>query len=159
MPPQGAGFFSARAANLLPEGHVAGGLPINSNLPAFNPQAESPSIRKTPGIDHKTTKPLTRDLRHVTSSSQATSTTNVASVPRPNLVNPQLDATRRIGAPGSPSPMASRGSYKPPTLKRPVDDPDIGANGSRLPLADLPANGPIGIDDPGYDAKRQRLDA
>jgi DNA repair and recombination protein RAD52 len=150
MPPQGAGFFSARAAAMLPEGQTTEGVPapLPNHLPAFNPHAESPSIRKTPGIDHKTSKPLTRDLKHIPGSSQA-----VAASPGPkttNIVNPQLDATRRIGAPGSFSPMANRGSFKQP-LKRPVDN---GAN--RTPLTDLPANGPVG-GDAGGDTKRQRM--
>jgi DNA repair and recombination protein RAD52 len=55
---------------------------------------------------------------------------------------------RRIGAPNSPSPMANRNSYKPPS-KRPVD--------SRAPLVDLPANGTVGLADQGGDMKRQRL--
>ncbi|PMD43952.1 recombination protein Rad52 [Hyaloscypha variabilis F] len=149
MPPQGAGFFSARAAAMLPEGQTAEGAPapIPNHLPAFNPHAESPSIRKTAGIDHKTSKPLTRDLKHVPASSQA-----VAASPGPkttNVVNPQLDAARRIGAPGGFSPMANRGSFKQP-LKRPVD-----VGGNRTPLTDLPANGTIGGD--AGDVKRQRI--
>jgi DNA repair and recombination protein RAD52 len=76
----------------------------------------------------------------------------VTASPKPtNIVNPQLDAMRRIGAPGGFSPMANRGSFKQP-MKRPVD-----ANAAnRTPLTDLPANGPIGADT-GGDAKRQRI--
>jgi DNA repair and recombination protein RAD52 len=48
--------------------------------------------------------------------------------------------------------MQNRGSYKPPTMKRPVD---TGGGGNRAPLNDLPTNGPIAAD--GADAKRQRL--
>lgn len=152
MPPQGAGFFSARAAQMIPESKATEGAPapIPSHLPAFNPHAESPSIRKTPGIDHKSTRPLTRDLKHVPGSTQSAT----ASVPvvRPNVINPQLDAARRIGAPASPSPMGNRSQYKPP--KRAIDSGVVG-NG-RTPLTDLPANGPIGAD-AGGDLKRQRL--
>jgi DNA repair and recombination protein RAD52 len=157
MPPQGAGFFSARAAAMLPEGQANEGppLPIPHHLPVFNPHAESPSIRKTPGIDHGSSKPLTRDLKHVPGSTQVTTTTVPG--PRPtNIVNPQLDATRRIGAPGSPSPAGmNRGQYKPPTMKRP-NESLLGPNAGRPPLVDLPANGPIG-GDVGGDTKRQRL--
>lgn len=60
-----------------------------------------------------------------------------------------LDSHRRIGAPNSPSPMANKNSYKPPTMKRPVEQ--------RAPLLDLPANGAIGSAGDGGDAKRQRL--
>jgi DNA repair and recombination protein RAD52 len=148
MPPQGGGFFSARAAAMLPEGQTAEGppAPILNHLPAFNLHAESPSIRKTPGVDHKSSKPLTRDLKHVPGSTQT-----VTASPKPtNIVNPQLDATRRIGAPGGFSPMSNRGSFKQP-LKRNID---TGVN--RTPLTDLPANGALGADG-GGDAKRQRI--
>ena len=46
---------------------------------------------------------------------------------KPNVVNPQLDQTRRIGAPGggmgggfSSSPSGNRGQYRPLTVKRPA---------------------------------------
>jgi DNA repair and recombination protein RAD52 len=74
------------------------------------------------------------------------------------VVNPGLEGVRKIGAPGgnSPSPMANRGSYKPPTVvKRPVD------GGGRTPLTDLGPNGAIGSGgaDGGGDVKRQRLNS
>ncbi|KAL3424435.1 DNA repair and recombination protein rhm52 [Phlyctema vagabunda] len=148
LPPPGAGFFSAKAASMIPEGQNTDALPQNhpQNLPVFNPHAESPSIRKTPGVDHKSSKPTTRDLKHVPSSSQA-----AAPAARPNIINPSIDTTRRIGAPGSPSPMSNRGQYKPPSMKRTMD------NTPRTPLVDLPANGAIGPTGPVGDAKRQRL--
>ncbi|KAF8862351.1 hypothetical protein BDZ45DRAFT_617115 [Acephala macrosclerotiorum] len=157
MPPQGAGFFSARGVAALPEvkegQQPTDGPPpqLPAHLPSFNPHAESPSIRKTPGVDHKSSKPLTRDLKHVSGGAQAAAASGP--VARPNVINPQLDATRRIGAPGSPSPMANRGQYKPPTLKRPGGD----VNGLRQPLVDLPANGAMGND--AGDLKRQRLNS
>lgn len=119
-----------------------------AHLRVFDPKAESPSIRKTPGIDHNKTRPTTRDLKHVPGSTQ---TPTSAPIMRPNVTNPQLDATRRVGVPGSPSPAANRGQYKPPTMtKRPVD----GA-GMRAPLNDKTTNGPVQID--GGDVKRQRI--
>ncbi|KAJ5051437.1 uncharacterized protein L3040_001216 [Drepanopeziza brunnea f. sp. 'multigermtubi'] len=149
LPPQGQGFFSARAATMLPEGAQADAVaaaPIPAHLPVFNPHAESPSIRKTPGVDHKSSKPLTRDLKHVPSSSQAVA----ATITRPNIMNPQMDNARRIGAPASPSPRVfGAGAYKPPT-KRPVD--------SRAPLHELTSNGAIG-GDAGGDVKRQRMNS
>jgi DNA repair and recombination protein RAD52 len=36
------------------------------------------------------------------------------------VVNPQLDHTRRIGAPGSSSPLGNRGQFRPLTVKRPA---------------------------------------
>jgi DNA repair and recombination protein RAD52 len=154
LPPQGAGFFSARAAARIPEGSTEEPLPPQTlNLPAFNPHADSPSIRKTPGVDRTMTKPLTRDLKHVPGSTQAVADTTGAGI-RGNVVNPQLNVARRIGAPGAGnlSPMANRGSYKPPTLKRLVD----GGGVNRAPLGDVPANGAIAHGD-GGDSKRQRL--
>jgi DNA repair and recombination protein RAD52 len=78
---------------------------------------------------------------------------------RGNVMNPQMDVARRIGVPGAglPSPLQNRGSYKPPTMKRPIDSGG-GGNANRAPLGDLPANGPIGAGDGGGgDVKRQRL--
>ncbi|CAG8949179.1 hypothetical protein HYFRA_00004802 [Hymenoscyphus fraxineus] len=148
LPPQGAGFFSARGVagvigkngngdNADPNAPPP---PIPANIAAFNPNLESPSIRRSEGVDHKSSKPLGRDGKHIPSPSPA--------VGARNIINPKLDTTRRIGAPGSPSPMANRNMYKPPS-KRPVD--------SRAPLVDLPANGHLGGGDVGGDAKRQRM--
>ncbi|KAI9642789.1 DNA repair protein rad52 [Ciborinia camelliae] len=168
MPPPGAGFFSARAASLLAQDHAASEVPpVNLNLPAFNPNLESPSIRRTPGVDQKSSKPLSRDLKPIPASqSQAPAAVTAQAQPasRPvlatnrnmHLGNPQLDATRRIGAPSSPSPMGmgNRNSYKPPTMmKRPMGD------ANRAPLTDLQTNGHglTGGAHAGGDAKRQRL--
>ncbi|KAL6714922.1 DNA repair protein rad52 [Lecanora helva] len=107
------GFFTARAAESLQGGS---GLPIKA--PSFNPHLESPSIRKTPGVDHTKTKPVGRDVVGNSASAQPPST----NVPRANFVNPQTDKTRRLGMPGgSPSPLQNRGSYKPPSMKRPAE--------------------------------------
>lgn len=153
LPPPGAGFFSAKAAARITEGSTGEPLPAQPlNLPAFNPHADSPSFWKTPGVDHNSTKPLTRELKHVPGSTQSTPDTAGPGGMRGNVVNPQLNAARRIGAPGASSPMANRGSYKPPTLKRPVE----GAGVNRAPLVDLPANGTI-VPGEGGDIKRQRL--
>ncbi|ESZ97580.1 hypothetical protein SBOR_2037 [Sclerotinia borealis F-4128] len=168
MPPPGAGFFSARAATFLPQDHPYSEVPsVNLNLPAFNPNLESPSIRRTPGVDQKSSKPLSRDLKPIPASQSQAPATGVPAQPQPasrpviagnrnmNLGNPQLDATRRIGAPGSPSPMSmgNRNSYKPPTMmKRPMGD------ANRAPLTDLQTNGNgLPGDASGGDSKRQRL--
>lgn len=159
--PQGVGFFSAKAVAILPEGQAADGAPMDqSEASAFNPHAESPSIRKTPGVNHNTSKPLGRDLKHVASKA----TTETADVPGPksNVVNPQLSTARRIGAPGGASPMANRTMYKPPTIKRP-HDPNGDGNGNapasnRPPLVDLQSNGVIAhANDQHHDLKRQRM--
>jgi len=76
---------------------------------------------------------------------------------RPNVVNPQMDTTRRIGVPGGGSPMGNRGGgYKPPTFKRPMDGGGGATNSRRTPLVDLPANEAI-VPGDGGDLKRQRL--
>ncbi|KAJ8059834.1 hypothetical protein OCU04_011464 [Sclerotinia nivalis] len=169
MPPPGAGFFSARAATLLAQDHPPSEIPpVNLNLPAFNPNLESPSIRRTPGVDQKSSKPLSRDLKPIPASQAPATTTGIPPQAQPasrpviasnrniNLGNPQLDATRRIGAPSSPSPMnmGNRNSYKPPTMmKRPMGE------ANRAPLTDLQTNGNglAGDAHAGGDAKRQRL--
>lgn len=174
--PETVGFFSARAVKELPESTLQG----TSNAPigapkaqqAFNPKAESPSIRKTPGIDHSSSKPVARNGQHVPPSASQSSgppqaNTSSFTPVRPsfsssqagrgNVINPSLDHMRRIGAPGGPSsPLANRGSYRPPTMKRP---PPSDAVSTRPPLADLPSNGPAGgaTTINGLEAKRQKM--
>lgn len=175
--PETVGFFSARVVNQLPETSIQGTSNARIGAPqaqqAFNPKLESPSIRKTPGIDHSSSKPLARNGQHVppaasqgggTAPGNTSSFTPVRpSMPssqasRGNMVNPSLDQTRRIGAPMGPgSPLANRGSYRPPTMKRP---PPGDANAGRAPLADLPANGnspAAAAPATTTDAKRQKM--
>ncbi|OBT92283.1 DNA repair protein [Pseudogymnoascus verrucosus] len=153
-PPDGPppiGFFSAKAA-LSTDGLAPDGLPKTA---VFNPHSQSPSIRKTPGIDHTKTIPVNRNFKQAPPAAAAA----VAPVGRGNInvVNPQLDATRRVGAPGSPSPLGNRGSYKPPTMvgKRAGDGGGPGA-GERLPLGEMPMNGGVGGGG-GHEVKRQRM--
>ncbi|TVY41508.1 DNA repair and recombination protein [Lachnellula occidentalis] len=151
LPPEGLGFCSARGAATEADS------PAVTKNP-FNPHAESPSIRRTPGVDRKTSKPLTRDLKHVALPGPSSSQSPVPAAGG-GFRNPAnaLDGVRKIGAPGgnNPSPMGNRGSYKPPTLlKRPVD-----ASAGRPPLTDLGANGAISGAgaEAGGDVKRQRM--
>ena len=128
IPPQ-VGFFTAKAAESLQQNVSA----IPPNIKPFNPHAESPSIRKTPGIDHTKTAPVNRDTIGATAQSGVTGQGNengnqgVRYNPPPritsNFVNPQGDQNRRIGMPGmAPSPLQNRHSYKPPQmLKRPAE--------------------------------------
>ncbi|KAH8170692.1 rad52/22 family double-strand break repair protein [Sarocladium implicatum] len=168
-PPETVAFFSAKALSQLPEGDT--NIVAKPGMPKtlFNPKAESPSIRRTPGIDHTSSRPLARTGQHVApSASQAGSSTasgmaaggagnggNFTPV-RPGAVtrasgavNQPIDHTRRIGAPGGGgSPLANRGSYKPPSMKR-------------APLTELPANGSTtavsgATGDAQGDAKRQK---
>ena len=131
------GFFTARAAETIQ--YAQGPL----RAPAFNPHLESPSIRKTPGVDHTKTKPVNRDL------------VGAAGAPSPisrgtNFVNPQTDKARRVGVPGSASPLQNRGTYKPPQMKRP-------AEGGRSALGDV-TNASMNVPAAeGGDVKRQRM--
>ncbi|KAJ4155676.1 hypothetical protein LMH87_000912 [Akanthomyces muscarius] len=181
-PPEGgepvAAFFSARA--VATDTNQGPTIPQNKQA-LFNPKAESPSIRKTPGIDHSSSKPLTRSGQHVPPPSQ-TAEPSAATPSRPSAaggpqggalgtsaaagaggraskgqaVNPGLDHARRIGAPGGPaSPLANRNSYKPPTMKRPLGQGE--GNAPRVPLSEIPPNGPVGASADGIDTKRQKM--
>ncbi|KAL6805779.1 hypothetical protein J3E68DRAFT_422021 [Trichoderma sp. SZMC 28012] len=170
-PPPGepVAFFSARST--MPDTNQAGNQ--NQQKQLFNPKAESPSIRKTPGIDHTSSKPVARNGQHVPpANSQAPSTQNGntggftslrqsigSSQARGNPMNPSLDQARRIGAPGGGlgSPLANRGQYKPPTMKRTLPSEANAANGTRSPLADIPTNAGNGNGEDGLDAKRQKV--
>ncbi|KAL8674251.1 MAG: hypothetical protein Q9168_001318 [Polycauliona sp. 1 TL-2023] len=140
------GFFTARAAEAIQS--ASGPLP---QAPSFNPHLESPSIRKTAGVDHSKTKPVARDLIG------APPPPAVSPAGRLNFANPQADKTRRVGMPGgAASPLANRSSYKPPQMKRPAEGnamqqsrPALGdVTGSTVNVA--PSVGA------GGDVKRQR---
>lgn len=171
--PETVGFFSAKAVNQLPEAAIFGeGVtkPVGpQGAQAFNPKLESPSIRKTPGIDHHSSKPVGRNGQHVAptnSQAQAEKPSGNSFTPvRPsmgappprssNMVNPNLEQARRIGAPGGPgSPLGNRGSFRQPTMKRP---PPGDANSPRPALADLPSNANGSHNAAATDVKRQRM--
>ncbi|KAK0671804.1 putative DNA repair and recombination protein [Cercophora samala] len=180
VPPAEVGFFSARAVKDIPEEALVAGqvTPLKAGM-GFNPRLESPSIRKTPGIDHTKSKPLSRSGQHVPPTKTADAKPATVPVPKPGgtgvvpyqrpsiagVTNPQLDSTRRIGVPGSGpgSPLANRNQYRPPTIKRPAPDAAPGngqqQNGAREPLADGDKNAPIGQANgvSGPDAKRPRV--
>lgn len=175
--PAGAtvGFFSARAVKEIPEESLAtgAGLAPQPGM-VFNPHADSPSIRKTPGIDHTKSKPVGRDLSHIPPKPPSTQESAAGgsglggarpAAPRPaNVVNPQFDTARRIGAPGGPgSPLANRGQYRPPTiLKRPLPgEAGGGMAPGRAPLSDVSNNAGGGVVSMGAgsgpDMKRQKM--
>lgn len=162
------GFFSARGVDMLRENpHSAA-----ANAPVFDPHAESPSIRKTAGVDHTKTLPVSRPMLAGGAS------------PAPNqsrdFINPSADMHRKIGVPGGAGSPMNRGpstsSYRP--LTRPNVDtkattnspaasrggfgpPNV--NGKRPPLNDVTnasipgGNGPTPIPNPN-DPKRVRFD-
>ncbi|KAL9640715.1 MAG: hypothetical protein Q9164_000110 [Protoblastenia rupestris] len=135
------GFFTARAAETLQNPQSA------LKAPLFNPHLESPSIRKTAGVDHTKTKPVNRDL--------VGAPTAISNPPPrgPNFVNPQADKARKVGMPGQATPLQNRGSYKPPQIvKRP------NADSGRLALGDVTSASVnvLAINDCA-DIKRQRI--
>jgi DNA repair and recombination protein RAD52 len=147
-PPAGvlAGFVTGRSASLLnqaSEGKAA------IAPAAFNPHAESPSIRRTQGVNPGKSAPIMREslgtaLANASTGAQQQQGNNGPSGPGPNranFTNPSIDPTRRIGMPGG---GPNRGAYKPPSaIKRPALT-DV----SNLPQTDGTA-----------DAKRQRVES
>ncbi|KAL8822017.1 MAG: hypothetical protein Q9223_000008 [Gallowayella weberi] len=138
------GFFTARAAESIQR--ASGPMP---QAPSFNPHLESPSIRKTAGVDHSKTKPVTRDL--------VGAPPPVAGPGRPNFLHPQADKARRVGMPpaGAASPLSNRTSYKPPQMKRNVEGDPM--QQSRAALGDVTSATVNVLPDTGGDAKRQRI--
>ncbi|KAF1937556.1 hypothetical protein EJ02DRAFT_385459 [Clathrospora elynae] len=159
------GFITARASELLQASEAPTSL---SHLPSFNPNVESPipKEQRTPGVDHASSRPIKRDAVGAPTvpipppqAGARPGVTGSGSFNRPNIVNPHLDANRRIGMPGATgfgmSPSANRGAYKPPTFangvgmkrERPVlqDVSNVGTNG--------------GGNEEGPDAKKQKVDA
>jgi DNA repair and recombination protein RAD52 len=133
IPP--VGFYSARVATTL-NNASEGPAPA---VPQFNPHSESPSIRKTVGIDHSRSIPVKRAAMGVAETAIIPLPGTREGMPAPpapvrDFVNPSADVHRRIGAPpgGMHSPMAKGGmngsAYRPPTRRGPVDG-GPGANG------------------------------
>ena len=146
MPPPGnpEGFVTGRNADLLNQ--PSGPRPPNAAALAFNPHAESPSIRRTHGVNPGVSKAITRQALNGVSApnGQQASTAVVTSghggppqqgqpqapghngmngttTPiRTNFVNPSADMNRRIGMPSAASQtVQNRGGYRPP-MKRPA---------------------------------------
>lgn len=138
------GFFTARAAESLQSGPTS-----VLKAPAFNPHLESPSIRKTAGVDHTKTKPVGRETVGAPPAPAP-----VAAAQRACFVNPQTDKARKVGMPGMASPLQNRGSYKPPQMKRPAD-----SSGARSALGDVTSASVNMVSDATGDVKRQRIGA
>ncbi|KAI1085120.1 recombination protein Rad52 [Whalleya microplaca] len=182
-PPEPVSFFSARSIKPLPE-ESAATIP-DHGAKLFDPRADSPSIRKTPGIDHSSSKPVAKTGQHVAPTIRKDSEPQrAAGVPaaapngfasgsgaglgvgagpgRPGVGtvgNPALNHARQIGAPGGGgSPLGNRGQYRPLTVKRPA--PGGGPEpGNRTPLTEVSANNNTvhGLGGGGTDAKRQKV--
>jgi DNA repair and recombination protein RAD52 len=177
------GFYSARAAPALNKTAEGPTPPV----PDFNPHSESPSIRKTVGIDHSRSVPVKRAAMGAPEPVPAQISglrDNMPAPPMPtrDFVNPSSDMHRRIGAPsgGMPSPMSRSGmsgsAYRPPTRRGPPEaDANTGfsnaqthgqaqtgpAGMKRPPLGDVsnmhPSNAANQGGGIGDDAKRQRI--
>ena len=136
---QSVGFYSARVADTLRDNPNAAPIPGSQ----FDPHAESPSIRKTAGVDHSKSVPISRPML-AGASPTGNNTTR-------DYVNPATDLQRRVGAPGGPAPGAasplSRGqstsSYRP--LTRPsVDQRSVSNPGPATRASVPPQNNPNG---------------
>ena len=169
------GFVTSRAAELLQSADAAS----FSKLPSFNPNAESPipKEQRTPGVDHASSKPIKRDAVNAPPAPQPPpqrpGISSSGSFNRPNIVNPHLDANRRIGAPSyAMSPSANRGAYKPPTFANPNANANANANANsnaptgvgvkreRAALQDVSnVNAGVNTVVEGPDTKKQRVEA
>ncbi|PGH16447.1 hypothetical protein AJ79_01778 [Helicocarpus griseus UAMH5409] len=152
------GFYSARAADALRTNPYA----APGTAPTFDPRFDSPSIRKTAGINHNTSAPVPRNIVGI-NPPQFTDN-NAGPVPSASQTQTHPDPARRGPTPGPVGgnngfvPPTARGpmmasSYRPPTRKvmtrsnaanvppatnatmNPVQAQNI--NGKRPPLADL----------------------
>lgn len=124
--PPPVGFYSARAATALNEPAEGATTPVSQ----FNPHAESPSIRKTVGIDHSRSVPVKRAGMGVAETPPAPLPGFPEGLPAPprDFINPSSDMHRRIGAPPGPMPNSiARGggmhgsAYRPPSRRGPMD--------------------------------------
>lgn len=145
------GFVTGRAAEAFTKADaLSTHLPRNS---AFNPHAQSPSIRRTSGIDHNTSHKVTAvDVQKAKVVGQPNAHPHAGPS---NFVNPQADPARRIGVPPSAgqSPMANRGLYRPPgpavsAVKRPAL-----ADVSNVAVGQAQVDGAVD----GADAKKVKL--
>ena len=120
-----------------PVGFVTGRAAKEGTAQPFNPHADSPSIRRTAGVNAGKSEPIRRSVIEAPTAANnavppiappsgppnvpANGASNGTAYARPNFVNPAADANRRIGMPGGmQSPMSNRGAYKPPAMKRPA---------------------------------------
>lgn len=162
-------FFSARAA-----GSVEGETQLLSGPAAhqqFNPHSDSPSIRKTAGVDHNRSVGLLRDTL-----------LPQPEPPKKDNLEPQSEPVRRVGTPGfgqagqlpGTKPL-STSAYRPPTRRgldtngnTAITGPPAGvdrvlAAAKRPPLSDVSnlqeQHSVTARTDDGADVKRQRITA
>ncbi|KAJ4351022.1 DNA repair protein rad52 [Ascochyta clinopodiicola] len=158
------GFVTSRAAEQIQNAESGAAL----NFLAFNPHAESPvpKEKRTPGLDHTRSVPVKRKDDGSAPMPQPQGVARPANgsgagFNRPStFVNPQQDATRRIGMPGAPnyamSPSANRGAYKPPTFANGAA-PNV-LKRDRVALQDVSNASANGATAEEGDAKRQKVE-
>lgn len=149
-----SGFVSGAAASALVQPPESGAVPP---IKLFDPHHESPSIRRTQGVDLRKSAPIKRSevgAPTVPIPNPKPMMNGGAPANRSNFVNPAMDAGRRIGMPGmQQSPLANRSAYKPPAMKRPLPaEAPVG----RPPLADM-SN--VQQTDGASDPKKLKMDA
>jgi DNA repair and recombination protein RAD52 len=149
-----SGFVSGAAASALVQPPEAGAIPP---IKLFDPHHESPSIRRTQGVDSRKSAPIKRSevgAPTVPIPNPKPMMAGGAPANRSNFVNPAMDASRRIGMPGGmqQSPLANRSAYKPPAMKRPLPAENAA---NRPPLADM-SN--VQQTDGASDPKKPKLD-
>jgi DNA repair and recombination protein RAD52 len=151
MPPPGIpeGFVTGRNAdivNLPPNSAATAANRPSSSSIAFNPHADSPSIRRTHGVNPGKSAPVMRSAIPNTAAANAPATNGVASARNPgtvppqtggaasgvsnglngattpvrtNFVNPAADMNRRIGMPPTAAGVLNRSAYRPPQAAAP----------------------------------------
>jgi DNA repair and recombination protein RAD52 len=150
-----SGFVSGAAAAVLVQPPAAGAIPP---IKLFDPHHESPSIRRTQGVDFRKSGPVKRaEVGAPTLPIPDPKVLLNGGAPansKSNFVNPAMDASRRIGMPGGmqQSPLANRSAYKPPAMKRPLPAENAA---SRPPLADMSNVQQV---DGASDPKKPKLD-
>ncbi|EKV20738.1 RAD52 DNA repair protein RADC [Penicillium digitatum Pd1] len=129
---------------------------VPPGAPQFDPHAESPSIRKTAGVDHTKSIPIARPMLSSASPAPPIINNNTR-----DFVNPAMDLQRRVGAPGGGiSSPVSRGpsvsSYRPLTRpnidQRSVSNPAAMNRGSVPPQQNLNGKRPPLVDVTNADA-------
>jgi len=149
-----SGFVSGAAAAVLAQPPPGGAVPP---IKLFDPHHESPSIRRTQGVDARKSAPIKRSevgAPTLPIPDPKLLANGGAPANRSNFVNPAMDASRRVGMPGGmqQSPLANRSAYKPPAMKRPLPAENAA---SRPPLADM-SN--VQQTDGASDTKKPKLD-
>ena len=154
------GFVTSRAAELLQNSDTSA---PPSNIPAFNPHAESPlpKEQRTPGLDHTRSVPVKRQENGAGAAPPAQGAPRAAPATGGAGFGRPQETNRRIGMPGAPSyamsPSANRGAYKPPTFANGAGPPNA-LKRERVALQDVSNANPNGNAAQGHETKRQRIE-